>query len=85
VYPFEWRQLKMQGWSTKVDSIGARLESENEFDGVTSTSVESSGESKVGLLYSENRVTLDRYAVYAAELAAAVAYVSGWSLRLEFA
>jgi hypothetical protein len=52
--PLDSRQLKMQGCTTKVDSIGARLGSENGFDGVIScTSVESSGESKVGLLVSE--------------------------------
>jgi hypothetical protein len=43
------RQLKMQGWTTKVDSIEA---GENEFDGVTR---------KVALLDSENRTTLDRH------------------------
>jgi hypothetical protein len=86
VDPFELRQLKMQRWATKVDSIGARLGSENEFDGVTScTSVESSGESEVGLLDSENRTTLDRHDVCTDELATAVAYVRDWSPRLEFA
>jgi hypothetical protein len=45
------RQLKMQGWTTKAGSMGARLGSEIEFDGVTRcTSVENSDESKVGLL-----------------------------------
>jgi hypothetical protein len=48
----------------KVDSIGARFASEQEFDGVTRcTSVDSSGESKVGLLDSGNRATLDRHNV----------------------
>jgi hypothetical protein len=65
---------KMQVWTTKVDSIGTRLGSENEFDGVTScTSVESSGESHVGLLDSENGAILDRHNVGADELATAVA------------
>jgi hypothetical protein len=51
VDPLELRQLKMLRWTTKVDSIGARLESE--FDGVTScTSIVNSDESKVGLLDS---------------------------------
>jgi hypothetical protein len=82
VNPFELRQLKMQRWATTVDSIGARLGSEDEFDGVTScTSVESSGESEVGygLLDSENRTTLDRHDVCTDELATAVAYACGWS------
>jgi hypothetical protein len=58
----------MKGWTTKVDSVGARLGSDTEFDGVTScTSVESSGGIKVGLLGSENRATLDRYNVGADE------------------
>jgi hypothetical protein len=55
--PLELRQLKIQGWKTKIDSLG----SENELNRVTRcTSVESSGESKVGLLENENRATLDR-------------------------
>jgi hypothetical protein len=86
VDPFELRQLKMQRWATKVDSIGARLGSENEVDGVTScTSVESSGESEFCLLDSENRTTLDRHDVCTDELATAVAYARSWSSRLEFA
>jgi hypothetical protein len=65
---------------TKVDSIGARLGCESEFDAIIScTSVESSGESKVGLLDSENRTTLDRHDVCTDELAKAVAYARGWS------
>jgi hypothetical protein len=72
------RQLKIQGWTTKVDR--ARLGSENEFNGVTScTSVGSSGESKVGLLDSGNRATLDRYNVVADKLTTAVSDTSGWS------
>jgi hypothetical protein len=60
----------MQGWATKVDSIGAILGSENEVDGVIPfTSIESSSGSKVVLLDSENRATLDR----------------DWSSRLECA
>jgi hypothetical protein len=56
----ELRQLQMQGWTTKVVCIGVRLESEIEFDGVARcTSIESSGESTVDLLDSENRATLD--------------------------
>jgi hypothetical protein len=73
VDPFELRRLKMQRWVTKVDSIGARLGGENEFDGVTScTSVESSGESKVRLLDNEKRATLDRHGICADELTSAV-------------
>jgi hypothetical protein len=72
VDPLELRQLEMQGWTTKVNSIAARLGSENEFDGVPSCpSVESSGESKVGLLERENGATLDWHnAVGAGELTA---------------
>jgi hypothetical protein len=66
----ELRQLEMQGQATKVDSIGAKLGSENGVDGVIPfTSIESSSRSKAGLLDSENRATLDRQ----------------WSSRLEFA
>jgi hypothetical protein len=70
----------MQKRTTKVDSIGARLGSENEFDGVKScTSVESSGESKVGLLDSEIGATLDRHNVGADKPTTAVADASGWN------
>jgi hypothetical protein len=56
VDPLELRQQKMQGRVTKVDSIAARLGSENEVDGVTPvTSIESSSGSKVGVFDSENR------------------------------
>jgi hypothetical protein len=85
VDPLELGQLKMQGWTAKVDSIRSRLGSENEFDGVTGcTSVESSSESEVGLLDSENRATLDGHDVCTNKLTTAVAYASGRSSRLEF-
>jgi hypothetical protein len=75
----------MQGRTARVDSIGSRLGSENEFDGVTSyTSVESCSESKVGLLDSEDRATLVGYYVCAKKLTTAVACTSGWSTRLDF-
>jgi hypothetical protein len=55
VDPLELGQLKTQGCTAKVDSIRSRLGSENEFDGVTGgASVESSSESKIGLIDSEN-------------------------------
>jgi hypothetical protein len=57
----------MQGWTTKVDSIGARL--------VHYCSVES----KIGLPDSENRATLDRHYVCADKLAMAATYAGGWS------
>jgi hypothetical protein len=58
---------------------------QNEFDGITGcSSVESSSESKVGLLDSENRATLDRYDLSTNKLKTAVAYASSWSSRLEF-
>jgi hypothetical protein len=70
----------MQRRTTKVNSIGARLGYKNEFDEVTScTSVRSSGESKVGILDSENRATLDRHNVGADELTTAIADASDWS------
>jgi hypothetical protein len=69
----------------KVDSIRSRLGSESEFDGVTDcTSFESSSESKLGLLESENRATLDGHDVCTNELMTAVAYASSWSSRLVF-
>jgi hypothetical protein len=85
VDPLELGQLKMQRWTAKVDSIRSRLGSENEFDGITGCgSVESSSESKVGLLDSENGATLDGCGVCANKLTTAVAYASSWSSRLEF-
>jgi hypothetical protein len=61
------------------------LGSENESDGVTGcTSVESSSESKVGLLDSENRATLDGHDVCVNKLTTSVAYASGLSSWLEF-
>jgi hypothetical protein len=73
------RQLKMQGWTTKAGSMGARLGSEiEELDGVTRcTSVENSGGNKIGLLDSESRAILDRHNVGADELKTAVADASG--------
>jgi hypothetical protein len=63
----------MQGWTANVDSIRPRLGSENEFDGVTGcSSLESSSESKVGLLDSEKGSTLDGYDVCANKLTTAV-------------
>jgi hypothetical protein len=54
----------MQRWTTKIDSIGVRLLSENEFDGVKScTSVASNSESKISLLDSNTRATVDRHNV----------------------
>jgi hypothetical protein len=65
--------------TTKIYSIRSRLGKENEFDGV-----ESSSESKVGLLDSANGATLDGYDVCVNKLTTAVAYASSWSSRLEF-
>jgi hypothetical protein len=77
VDPPELGQLKIQGWAAKVDSMSARLVSENKFDGVTGcTILESSSESKVGLLDSEDGATLDGHDVCANELKTAVVYGS---------
>jgi hypothetical protein len=71
----------MQGWTTKAGSMERDSGAKIEFDGVTRcTSVENSDESKVGLLDSEYRATLDRHNVGADELTTAVADASGWSL-----
>jgi hypothetical protein len=84
VDPLELGQLKMQGWTAKVDSIRSRLGSENEFDGITGcSSVKSSSESKVGLLDSESGATLDGSDVCANKQTTAVAYASSWIFRLE--
>jgi hypothetical protein len=72
-----------------VDPLELRkpsLGSENEFDGATRcTSVESSGESKIGLHNSENKATLDRHNIGVDELITVFADSRGWSSRLEFA
>jgi hypothetical protein len=78
--------LGMHGWATKVDSIGARLGSEDEFDGINpSITVESSNKSRVDLFDSENRATLDRHNLGVDKLTRATADTSGWSARLECA
>jgi hypothetical protein len=85
VDPLELGQLKMKRRTAKVDSIRSRLGSENELDGVTGcSSIESSSESKVGLLDSENGATLDGDDVCANKLTTTVAYASSWSSWLEF-
>jgi hypothetical protein len=69
----------------RLAAMGSSAESKAGCDGVTScTSVESSSESKVGLLDSEDGATLDGHDICANKLKTAVAYGSSWSSWPEF-
>jgi hypothetical protein len=76
----ELRQLKMQGWTTKVDSIGARLVSKKEFDGATAAQAP-----KAAVRARLACSILDRHNEGPDELTMVVADASGWSSQLEFA